>query len=103
MNIGEMLERISNDLYPSALHRVVGNKTLTARYSIPMFVAPKMDEVIEPQASRVERDAEKAFESTTFAEYLQMTLERVSVRRAERIRMSEGAIDVVNGENFRWK
>jgi isopenicillin N synthase-like dioxygenase len=51
----DMFERVSNGLYPSALHRVMGSKTSTMQYSIPAFVAPKMDEVNEPQAARVER------------------------------------------------
>jgi isopenicillin N synthase-like dioxygenase len=76
----DMFERISNGLYPSALHRVMGSKTSTMQYSIPAFVAPKMDEMNEPQAARVERGGEKVVETKAFRDYSQMMLEQISVR-----------------------
>jgi isopenicillin N synthase-like dioxygenase len=81
MNIGDMFEHISNRLYPSAMHRVVGNKTSTARYSIPVFVCPRVDEQVKPQPSRVAKDAMVTkFEPVTYAEYSQMELDQISVR-----------------------
>ncbi|KAM5346359.1 hypothetical protein ACJ41O_009364 [Fusarium nematophilum] len=69
MNVGDMLERISNGIYPSALHQVVSRNHSTARYSIPYFVSPTRDGVIEPQASLVESMGCKKFEPVTAVEY----------------------------------
>lgn len=46
VNIGDMLERWSNDLFVSTPHRVV-NASGRERYSIPMFYDPGYDTVVE--------------------------------------------------------
>ncbi len=46
VNIGDMLERWSNDLFVSTPHRVV-NASGRKRYSIPMFYDPDFDTVVE--------------------------------------------------------
>lgn len=46
INIGDMLERWSNDLFVSTPHRVV-NASGRERYSIPMFYDPDFDTVVE--------------------------------------------------------
>ena len=46
VNIGDMLERWSNDLFVSTPHRVV-NASGRERYSIPMFYDPDFDTVVE--------------------------------------------------------
>ncbi|KAL7588685.1 hypothetical protein Lser_V15G39213 [Lactuca serriola] len=45
VNLGDMLERWSNCLFRSTLHRVLGNGQ--ERYSIPYFVEPSHDCVVE--------------------------------------------------------
>ncbi|KAK4391638.1 2-oxoglutarate-Fe(II) type oxidoreductase hxnY [Sesamum angolense] len=45
VNLGDMLERWSNDIYRSTLHRVLGNGQ--ERYSIAYFVEPNHDCVVE--------------------------------------------------------
>ncbi|CAA7036735.1 unnamed protein product [Microthlaspi erraticum] len=45
VNLGDLLERWSNGLFKSTLHRVLGNGQ--ARYSIPLFVKPSPECVIE--------------------------------------------------------
>ena len=46
-NIGDLLERWTNGCYRSTLHRVV-NTTGQERYSIPFFLEPNFDCVVEP-------------------------------------------------------
>jgi isopenicillin N synthase-like dioxygenase len=49
VNIGDMLQRLSNHVYPSTTHRVVnppGDKARTARYSTPFFLHPNPDFLI---------------------------------------------------------
>jgi isopenicillin N synthase-like dioxygenase len=46
VNIGDMLQRLSNHVYPSTTHRVVnppGDKARQPRYSIPFFLHPNPD------------------------------------------------------------
>jgi isopenicillin N synthase-like dioxygenase len=70
MNIGDMFQRISNNIYPSGLHRVsVAGKASPARYSIPYFVCPAPDGVIEPQGSLVARVGKQEYEGITFREF----------------------------------
>lgn len=47
VNIGDMLERWSNDIFVSTVHRVI-NITGEERYSIPVFFGPNYDTVVEP-------------------------------------------------------
>ncbi|KAH8732164.1 putative leucoanthocyanidin dioxygenase [Phaeosphaeriaceae sp. PMI808] len=80
MNIGDMFQRISNDFYPSALHRVVANEGNSgARYSIPYFVAPEPDAIIQPQPSRVAVDGKQVYEPLTFTEYSTKMFETINV------------------------
>lgn len=46
-NIGDLLQRWSNDRFASTLHRVI-NRSGTARYSIPIFFDPDTDTLIDP-------------------------------------------------------
>jgi len=50
VNIGDMLQRLTNHVYPSTTHRVVnppGDKALQSRYSIPFFLHPNPDFLID--------------------------------------------------------
>jgi isopenicillin N synthase-like dioxygenase len=50
VNVGDMLQRLTNHVYPSTTHRVVnpaGDSARTARYSIPFFLHPNPDFLIE--------------------------------------------------------
>lgn len=50
VNIGDMLQRLSNHVYPSTTHRVVnppGDKAREPRYSIPFFLHPNPDFLIQ--------------------------------------------------------
>lgn len=50
VNIGDMLQRLTNHVYPSTTHRVVnppGDKARQPRYSTPFFLHPNPDFVIQ--------------------------------------------------------
>ena len=50
VNIGDMLERLTNHVYPSTIHRVVnppGEEARKPRYSVPFFLHPNPDFLIE--------------------------------------------------------
>ena len=50
VNVGDMLQRLTNHVYPSTTHRVVnppGEVARQSRYSIPFFLHPNPDFVIE--------------------------------------------------------
>ena len=59
VNIGDMLQRLSNHVYPSTTHRVVNPKGEDARkprYSVPFFLHPNPDFLIESLPSCVTAD-----------------------------------------------
>ncbi|MFK7967091.1 MAG: isopenicillin N synthase family dioxygenase [Burkholderiaceae bacterium] len=47
-NIGDLLQRWSNDRFRSTVHRVI-NRSGNARYSIPIFLDPNSDAVVDPR------------------------------------------------------
>jgi isopenicillin N synthase-like dioxygenase len=51
VNIGDMLQRLSNHVYPSTSHRVINPRNENARkprYSVPFFLHPNPDVVLDP-------------------------------------------------------
>ena len=59
VNIGDMLERLTNHVYPSTIHRVVnppGGEARKARYSVPFFLHPNPDFLIEVLPSCITPD-----------------------------------------------
>jgi isopenicillin N synthase-like dioxygenase len=55
-NVGDMLQRLTAGRYVSALHRV-RNVTARNRISMPLFLDPSFDAVLEPIAAAPERPA----------------------------------------------
>ena len=59
VNIGDMLERLTNHVYPSTIHRVVnppGDAARKPRYSVPFFMHPNPDFVIDVLPSCITAD-----------------------------------------------
>ena len=59
VNIGDMLERLTNHVYPSTIHRVVnppGDEARKPRYSVPFFLHPNPDFLIEVLPSCITPD-----------------------------------------------
>ena len=65
VNIGDMLQRWTNDRYQSTVHRVV-NKSRKERYSIPFFYEPNFDCVV----SCLKSCGEARYAPTTSGQYL---------------------------------
>ena len=82
VNVGDMLERITNKKLKSTIHRVV-NPTqelwVTARYSIPFFMHPisAMDLTCLP--SCIDKDHPKQFEDITAGEFLTQRLQEIGL------------------------
>ena len=58
VNIGDMLQRLTNHVYPSTTHRVVnppGADARKPRYSVPFFLHPNPDVVLDPLPQCVSR------------------------------------------------
>ena len=59
VNIGDMMKRLSNNVLPSTPHRVVnppGDEGRQARYSIPFFMHPDPDFIIETLPQCISQD-----------------------------------------------
>jgi isopenicillin N synthase-like dioxygenase len=64
VNIGDMLQRLTNHVYPSTTHRVVnppGDKARRPRYSVPFFLHPNPDFLIDVLPSCVSADNPKRY------------------------------------------
>ncbi|MCB1588659.1 MAG: isopenicillin N synthase family oxygenase, partial [Xanthomonadales bacterium] len=80
-NIGDMLQRLTNHVLPSTTHRVVnpvGEKARQPRYSIPFFLHPNPDFVIETLPGCISADNPNRYpESITAQGYLQERLREI--------------------------
>ncbi|MGQ9446378.1 isopenicillin N synthase family dioxygenase [Xanthomonas citri pv. bilvae] len=59
VNIGDMLQRLTNHVYPSTIHRVVnppGEQARQPRYSVPFFLHPNPDVLIDVLPSCISAD-----------------------------------------------
>ncbi len=69
-NVGEMMERWSNGLYPATPHRVI-NRSGRERYSQVMFFNPDYDALVEPLPSCVPDGAAPGYSSTTMGRFVE--------------------------------
>lgn len=68
VNIGDMLSYWSNDTFVSTVHRVL-NTTGKERYSIPFFMGPNYETVVEPLESCM-KEGGKQYESIVAGDYV---------------------------------
>jgi isopenicillin N synthase-like dioxygenase len=47
INLGDLMQRWTNDLYRSTMHRVMNNNSVRDRYSVAYFYGPRDDSRIE--------------------------------------------------------
>ena len=83
VNVGDMMQRLTNDAYPSTTHRVVnpaGAAARASRYSMPFFLAPNMDYLIETLPGCVGADGDRYPEPITAHDYLQQRLREIGLR-----------------------
>jgi isopenicillin N synthase-like dioxygenase len=83
VNIGDMLQRLTNHVYPSTTHRVVnppGDEARKPRYSVPFFLHPNPDFVIDALPSCIGADNPNRYpQPITAHEYLQERLREIKL------------------------
>lgn len=81
VNIGDMLQRLTNHVYPSTTHRVVnppGEAARKSRYSVPYFLHPNPDVVLDPLPQCISRDNPNRYASSVTAhEFLMQRLREI--------------------------
>ena len=84
VNIGDMLQRLTNHVYPSTTHRVVnppGEKARQPRYSTPFFLHPNPDFVIDVLPSTITPDNPSRYpQSITAQGYLDERLREIKLK-----------------------
>ena len=83
VNIGDMLQRLTNHVYPSTSHRVVNPQNDNARkprYSVPYFLHPNPDVVLDPLPQTITADNPSRYDtSITSHEYLLQRLREIKL------------------------
>ncbi|WP_407351871.1 isopenicillin N synthase family dioxygenase [Luteimonas sp. R10] len=84
VNIGDMLQRLTNHVYPSTTHRVVnprGEEARKPRYSTPFFLHPNPDFVIDVLPATVTADNPSRYpEPITAQGYLEERLREIKLK-----------------------
>jgi isopenicillin N synthase-like dioxygenase len=84
VNIGDMLQRLTNHVYPSTTHRVVnppGADARKPRYSVPFFLHPNPDFVIDVLPTTVTADNPSRYpEPITAQGYLEERLREIKLK-----------------------
>ncbi|QDI04060.1 isopenicillin N synthase family oxygenase [Xanthomonas cerealis pv. cerealis] len=84
VNIGDMLQRLTNHVYPSTTHRVVnppGEQARQPRYSVPFFLHPNPDFVIDVLPSCISADNPSRYPAPITAQgYLEERLREIKLK-----------------------
>jgi isopenicillin N synthase-like dioxygenase len=84
VNIGDMLQRLTNHVYPSTIHRVVnppGELARQPRFSVPFFLHPNPDFLIDVLPSCVSADNPSRYpEPITAQGYLEERLREIKLK-----------------------
>ncbi|MEP6634449.1 MAG: 2OG-Fe(II) oxygenase family protein, partial [Luteimonas sp.] len=84
VNIGDMLQRLTNHVYPSTTHRVTnppGAAARQSRYSTPFFLHPNPDFLIDVLPSTVTQDNPKRYPQPITAQgYLEERLREIKLK-----------------------
>lgn len=84
VNVGDMLQRLTNNKLCSTTHRVVNPKREfwhTSRFSIPFFLHPKMSLSLKCLDSCIDAGHPKAYEDCTAGEYLDERLREIGLKK----------------------
>ncbi|PQB04380.1 isopenicillin N synthase family dioxygenase [Aureitalea marina] len=84
INVGDMLERLTNNRLRSTVHRVVNppkEQWGTPRYSIPFFMHPRSDMPLNCLQECVDADHPKAYEDITAGEFLSQRLAEIGLKK----------------------
>jgi len=84
VNVGDMLERLTNKKLKSTIHRVVNpprEQMGTSRYSIPFFMHPRSDMDLTCLANCVDEENKKQFEDITAGDFLNERLAEIGLKK----------------------
>jgi isopenicillin N synthase-like dioxygenase len=84
VNVGDMLDRLTNHKLKSTIHRVVNpprEKMGTSRYSIPFFMHPRADMDLTCLESCVTADQPKLYTNMTAGEFLDERLRELGLKK----------------------
>lgn len=84
VNVGDMLDRLTNHKLKSTIHRVVNppkEKMKTSRYSIPFFMHPRSEMDLTSLPSCVDADNPKQYADMTAGEFLQERLAEIGLKK----------------------
>ena len=82
VNVGDMLDRLTNHKLKSTIHRVVNppkDQLHTSRYSIPFFMHPRADMNLSCLADCVDAENPKRYEDTTAGKFLHERLVEIGL------------------------
>jgi len=81
-NVGDMLQRLSNNTLRSTTHRVVnpkGEKARTSRYSIPFFMHPSPEVRLDCLPQCINDDNPRHYDDIAAGDYLQQRLREIGL------------------------
>lgn len=84
VNVGDMLQRLTNNKLRSTTHRVINPPRElwhTSRYSIPFFLHPKSNMSLACLKSCISPEHPKAYEDITAGEYLDERLAEIGLKK----------------------
>jgi isopenicillin N synthase-like dioxygenase len=84
VNVGDMLERLTNKKLKSTIHRVVNpprHLMNTPRYSIPFFMHPRSEMDLTALSSCVDSSHPKLWEDITAGEFLNQRLREIGLKK----------------------
>lgn len=84
VNVGDMLDRLTNHKLKSTIHRVVNpprEKMGTSRYSIPFFMHPRADMDLTSLDSCVSQEFPKLYTNMTAGEFLDERLRELGLKK----------------------
>lgn len=83
-NVGDMMQRLSNNTLRSTTHRVVnptGEKARTSRYSIPFFMHPNPDVDLDCLPQCISEKNPRHYDPITAGDYLQQRLREIGLTK----------------------
>ncbi|MEL6254692.1 MAG: 2-oxoglutarate and iron-dependent oxygenase domain-containing protein [Bacteroidota bacterium] len=84
INVGDMLQRLTNNKLASTTHRVVNpprERLHLPRYSVPFFLHPRSDMDLTCLESCIDEENPKAYSDMTAGEYLEERLREIGLRK----------------------
>lgn len=84
VNVGDMLQRLTNNKLKSTTHRVVNpprDQMKNSRFSVPFFMHPKPDMDLTCLESCIDAEHPKAYSDITAGEYLDERLREIGLKK----------------------